>query len=898
MLLVVLMNNSRPLRNVNTVRLICMKTILRSIITGIPLFTGVLLCTTLCCNLFAVKDDAPTEIDPRFEKMVQPFFRQHCERCHSQKKAEGEFRVDLLTPGFGDLVNRGHWSEVVNVLNGHEMPPEDEPQPSVDSAAAVIDWVTENLAREERARRNSAIVLRRMNRDEYRNTIRDLAGVDVDVSGFPQDPSAGGFDNNGQTLSVSPLLLELYYRATGKILDKALVTEPQPPTLKWRFEPESGDSDSNRVVYDGQRLIVNGGKSRVEGDFKVMHHESWDRHLNIRDFALPHAGRYILRIRATGKVPTREEVVESAETYLRKRLDDQMKENPKGEKWHRQGYEETLKHFRTDPMYDYGPPRLKVTQTLAGQPRVITEFDVDASGNEFRNYEIPVDFTTDRAGFEVIYAYAIPRELENFWFQTGDNFARPEAWVDWIELEGPINLQWPPESHRRIMLSENFDTAPGDAMRRRPEAERIVETFLKRAFRRPVSKDELADKMRLYDAAAAMDGSLIEAIRPALAAVLVSPNFLYLAEPSTDSGIADATGAVSEAPNHRHRLDQYQIASRLSYFLWSSMPDDRLFSLASENKLTNPAVLESEVDRMLADPKADAFVENFAGQWLGLREVGANPPAEDLYPRYDRHLEQSIVGESQAFFAEILREDLSVMNFVASDFVVINERLGRYYGIPGVRGDHFRRVDVPKSVHRGGVVTQASVLSITSNGTRTSPVKRGTWVMKNILGIDPGLPVANAGDISPKVPGIDKATVRQRLEIHRTLPQCARCHNKIDPLGFALENFNAAGAWRDREGFGYKGRIDRNDPLIDASAKMIDGTEFVGVDGLQKVLLKQEDLFLKCLSGKLMTYALGRELGVADAPFVNQAVDHMNSNGDSLRSLIRWIVKSEVFQTK
>jgi hypothetical protein len=328
------------------------------------------------------------------------------------------------------------------------------------------------------------------------------------------------------------------------------------------------------------------------------------------------------------------------------------------------------------------------------------------------------------------------------------------------------------------------------------------------------------------------------------------------------------------------------------------MPDDELFNLAEQDRLTDPETLARQVDRMLSDPKSEAFVKNFAGQWLSLREVGSNPPAPDLYPRYDPHLEESIVKESEEFFKEILHSRLSLMNFVSSDFVVINERLARFYGIPNVRGDEFRKVKVPNGVHRGGIVTQASVLTITSNGTRTSPVKRGTWVMKNVLGIDLGLPVANAGDIAPKVPGLDKATVRQRLEIHRSLPQCARCHNKIDPLGFGLENFNAAGEWRDKEGFGYKGRVTPNDPEIDASSKMIDGTEFSGVDGLQTVLLKQEELFLNCLAGKLYTYALGRELGIADQPHVKAAVNHVRRRNKNLPALIQVIVASDPFLTR
>ncbi|MEZ5300399.1 MAG: DUF1588 domain-containing protein [Verrucomicrobiales bacterium] len=328
------------------------------------------------------------------------------------------------------------------------------------------------------------------------------------------------------------------------------------------------------------------------------------------------------------------------------------------------------------------------------------------------------------------------------------------------------------------------------------------------------------------------------------------------------------------------------------------MPDEPLFAAVGEWRSADPKRLYQQIDRMLADPKAEALCENFAGQWLDLRKIGANPPAPDLYPKYDRHLETSIAAESVGFFREILLNDLSVKNFIRSDFVTINERLARFYGIGGVRGDHIRKVAVDPEARRGGIVTQASILSVTSNGTRTSPVVRGTWILKNLLGTDPGLPVANVGEIAPKVPGIDKATVRQRLEIHRELPQCARCHNKIDPLGFALENFNAAGEWRDKEGFGYKGRIGRDDPDIDASAKMPDGTEFTGVAGLQDQLLQKEDLFLRCLAQKLATYALGREMGHADKPLLDGAIAHVKANGYTLRSLIHYLAASEPFLTK
>lgn len=830
-----------------------------------------------------------------FQKVVAPFVNIHCVRCHGPAKQEGHFRIDQhLKNEFTDPATKGKWSEVVNVLNSHEMPPEGEPQPKPEEVAKVVDWITEQMVRAELFRRDGQIVLRRLNRDEYRNTIRDLIGIDFDVSPFPLDPPAGGFDNNGKALTMSPLLTELYLDAARKILDRALVEGDQPPTIKWRFEIDSGDNDSNRKIYDKQSVIVNGGNNPVKNGFKVLHHDNWDKHLNARGYALKHEGDYIIRIRAAGFVPQRDAVVESARKALQGRFEKQVRENPKGEKYHHEQMERDLKHFATHRIYDYGPPRLRLIQNLGGQPKVLAEFDVDAPLDKPREYEVRARFTTEPAGLTIEYAYAIPRVLENFWFQGHDAFARPELYVDWFELEGPIHESWPPPSHRRL-LGNSLPSKDKE----REAAKSLIARFLRSAYRRPVTAAEIDEKLMLYDLVRADSPSFVQAIKTPLIAAMASPHFLFLAEPKVDESLGDSkVRPRSDRSTLTRQISDHEFAARLSYFLWSSLPDDELSKLADTGKLRDSKTLAAQVNRMLADEKSEAFVRNFAGQWLGLREVGANPPASDLYPQYDRHLETSITEEARAFFAEILKHDLSVLNFVGSDFVVINERLARFYGIPEVRGDEFRRVTVPAGVHRGGIVTQASMLTITSNGTRTSPVKRGTWVLKNVLGIDPGLPVANAGDIAPKVPGIDKATVRKRLEIHRTLPQCARCHSKIDPLGFALENFNAAGEWREQEGFGYKGRIERNDPKIDAASKLPDGTEINGVDELRTVLRQREDLFLNCLASKLLTYALGRELGIADQPTVKAAVAHTKKNGYALRLLIQFIVTSGSFESK
>jgi mono/diheme cytochrome c family protein len=849
--------------------------------------SAVAVAAALTASVAAAQSPAPAVAPDAagYEKTVAPFLAANCNKCHTGARPKGEFRTDPagLPNDFSDLTARGKWKEVVNVLNAHEMPPKKEKQPAPAEVAAVVDWIVGQTVRAETAKRDRTVVLRRLNRSEYRNTIRDLVGVDFDPEtfGFPNDPPAGGFDNNGGALGMSPLQLEMYLNAARTVVDRALVDGDRPAPVKWRFEPKVGDADRVRKRLDPKNNpIVNGGNNRQEGEWVVVHRNGWDKHVGARDFRVPAPGIYAVRVNAAGRVPTREEVVASAERILKKRQDDETARNPKGAKWHAEAYERDLAHFRADRMYDYGAPRAKLVVQLGPQPRTVAEFDVDAAPDKPKVYEHRVRFTTESAGVSFEYAYGIPSVLENFWLQGSDQFARPDLMISWFEIEGPLYDAWPPSSHTGIL----FDS-PTRASDERGYVREVLSRFMRRAYRRPVGAEEVDAKLRLYDAAR-KEKPLVEAVKMPLMAVLASPHFLFLAEPA---GPGDASARA---------LNDHELASRLSYFLWSTMPDEALSKLAEAGKLRDPATLTAQVDRMLADPKADALVKNFAGQWLSLRDVGANPPAPDLYPQYDRHLETSIVGESESFFREVLAGDLDARNFIKSDFVVINERLARFYGIPGVKGDAFRKVPVPAGVRRGGVVTQASVLTITSNGTRTSPVKRGTWVLKNLLGIDPGLPVANAGEIAPKVPGIDKATVRKRLEIHRQLDQCARCHNKIDPLGFALENYNASGEWREQEGFGYKGRIERNDPKIDASSMMPDGTEISGVEGLQKAMLAKEDLFLECLAGKMLTYALGRELGLADQPTVKAAVAEMKRGQYTLRSLIKAVVGSEPFRTK
>jgi mono/diheme cytochrome c family protein len=837
-----------------------------------------------CAGWTHAQEDEP--IDERYRAIVSPFLQKHCQECHGPADVQANFRIDESIPNrFEDASVRARWADVVDVLNSHEMPPEERPTPDAESIAQVVDWVTQQIVQAEMKLRENAVVLRRLNRSEYKNTIRDLTGVDFDVSGFPQDPYAGGFDNVGSSLSMSPMQMELYLEAARQIIDAAILDpdgDTQPTAVRWRFEIDSGSSDSNRVRIDGQNPIVNGGNNPVENGFKVLHHASWDKNLNVRDFALKHPGTYIIRFRAAGVIPSRDEVIRSATAILDHRLEQQMRDNPKGEKWHREQRERDIAHFKTDWIYNYGPPRVKVIQDLGGQPKTIAELDVPAPVSQPQVFEIRSDFTTQRAGVTLDYAYSIPSVLENFWMQNNDAFARPTLLVDWIEIEGPVFAQWPPKSHQMLMPQRL--TAENE----KELAENWIGRFARRAFRRPVSRSDVAPFQQLYSESRKKGATPTEAYKSALTAILVSPSFLFM----TETTQANAESVLSPSSP----ISEYELATRLAYFLWSSMPDSELLQLADQSKLRKSETLRTQVSRMLADPKSEAFIHNFTEQWLGLRELGNNPPATDLYPHYDRHLETSMREESLALFRTILKEDRNVLDFVDADYVVINERLARFYEIDGVRGDDFRVVPVRPQHHRGGLLTQAAMLCTTSNGTRTSPVKRGTWVLKNVLGTDPGLPVANAGDIAPKVPGIDKATVRQRLEVHRQLAQCARCHNKIDPLGLALENYNASGQYREQEGFGYKGRIEANDPRIDASSKLPDGTLIDGPGELKKALREKEGLFLKCLAEKLLTYSIGRELTLADQPAVQLIVSDAKKNDYRLEAMIQAIVQSSAFQ--
>jgi hypothetical protein len=440
-----------------------------------------------------------------------------------------------------------------------------------------------------------------------------------------------------------------------------------------------------------------------------------------------------------------------------------------------------------------------------------------------------------------------------------------------IEVEGPINKVWPPVHRRQV-----FPVRPagvGDEA----YARLVLEPFMKRAFRRPVSKADVERMLRLYRAERKAGKPFLQAMRLPLTTVLCSPDFLYISGPRKRQPAAHA------------------LASRLSYFLWRSMPDDELMAVAAGGDLARHDVLKAQMIRMLEDPRSDALVENFTRQWLGLRKIRNLQADRQLYPGYRLALQQAMVAESEAFFRHVLDNSLPVRLFIHSDFAMLNGEMARHYGIPGVRGDAFRKVSLPAGSPRGGVLGQASVLTATSNGVRTLPVTRGVFILEHLLGSPPPSPPPDVGQLEDvKAPRPD-ATTRERLELHRTNPNCARCHEKIDPLGFALENFDAVGQWRTHEMKFVQGQGHKQGAKVEANGQLPDGRRFGGVVQLKKLLLEDEQRFVQCLAEKMLVYALDRPIGFADRRFVDELCGKINANGATLSAMIEQIVISEPF---
>lgn len=535
----------------------------------------------------------------------------------------------------------------------------------------------------------------------------------------------------------------------------------------------------------------------------------------------------------------------------------------------------TLDHkFPVSAEYEF---RIEAEQDQAGTDAAKMVFSV--AGQEIKTFDVP-----NRRGRPKIYTIRIKIDAgrQPISFAFTNDFYDPDnpnpkrrdrnLYVDSFEVEGPLNLGPPAPSdiQRRLLFCGPADGSAGETC-----AEHILRSFARRAFRRPASDDEIRRLMKLYKEERIEGNSFEQSCKVALTAVLVSPHFLYRIE--TDP-------ANSSAP---HPINDYELASRLSYFLWSSMPDDLLLTLAAEHRLHQPAMLDAQVKRMLADPRADAFIHNFAGQWLELRNLATISPDPKIFPKFDLALRDDMRREGELFFGNLVKQDRSALELLDCNYTFLNDRLARFYGIDNVNGDQFRKVDFTpaESKERGGVLTMAGVLAVSAMPNRTSPVKRGKFILDQILGTPPPPPPANVPPLQEEGPSTKVQSVRERLEAHRANPACAACHAKLDPLGFALENFDAIGRWRDK---------DAGIP-IDSTGSLPNGEEIDGSAGLRKVLMAHKEQFLRAFVSKLMTYGLGRGTTQADAPMIREIYRAAERNDCRMSSIMSGIVHSDAF---
>jgi hypothetical protein len=728
-------------------------------------------------SLVSAASRAAKAEDASFEKTVEPFLAKNCALCHNAKIKTADVNLEGYRDAGAALRDRDVWERVLAKLETGQMPPAGSQKPNPEDVRAVEHWISSSLARLDRNTRPDPgrVTAHRLNRFEYNNTIRDLLGIDFHpADDFPADDAGYGFDNIGDVLSLSPVLMEKYLTAAEQIAKRAIFGDPILKPTQERYQSEAA-----KYVDPA-------------GAFETQHH-------------FPVTAQYEIHSSLAGKRP----------------MD--------------------------------GESPLKEALWLDGKQIKITDVPVDRTKPRQFDVRLSVSEGTHHLRAAILR----------------DGPPNRDTFVEYIEVRGPFQQKpaGSPESAKRIFVcgEHTLDCA-----------HRILAPLAHRAYRGPVSGQEINGLVHFVSMAQKEGDGFEQGIQLAIEAMLVSPHFLFRIE--HDSKPTD--------PSAVHQIGDVELASRLSYFLWSSMPDDELLAAAETKTLRRPGVLEAQVRRMLADPKSIALVDNFGGQWLEIRNLDTIKPDPERFPAFDSELRQAMRQETRLFFQAIIRDDRSILDFIDGKFTYLNERLARHYGIPGVVGPEFRRVDLTTD-QRSGVLTQASVLTVSSYPTRTSPILRGKWILENILNAPPPPPPPGVANLNESAVGTT-ASLRQQLEQHRSDPSCAVCHAKMDPLGFGLENYDAIGAWRT---------MDSKFP-VDATGTMPGGKSFETPAGLKAILKADSAAFSQCLTEKLLTYALGRGLETYDKRAVKSIVADLPAGGYKFSQLILDIVNSVPFEMR
>ncbi len=755
---------------------------------------------------------------------------KYCVGCHGEKMKAGGLVLDKLE--VDNPANAEIWEKVLGKLNAGMMPPPSAPRPDHETYHGLIRALETSMDRMAKAAPNAGRpAIHRLNRAEYTNAVRDLLSLDIDGKALlPADNSGYGFDNVADVLTVSPGLLERYLLAAKKVSRMAIgdaATKPATSVYDIPYMTLVQDERMSEDLPFGSR-----------GGVAIKHY-------------FPVDGEYEIRIKVQRNSLNIGNEIRGLDVQndIDVRLDGQR-----------------LKVFTLGGR-SYGAFSYTETEDIADSGLTV-KFLAKAGMRV-----VGISFNRDQWYVEGVGMSRLPPASDGYASgrKTETAYGRVNMGVDRVEVTGPFSGKTPVDSTSRKRI---FQCTAATAKDEDACARTILSSIARRAYRRPLVAADTQTLMDFYKAGRS-EGAFDSGIEKGLVRILTDPDFLFRVE-------KDPAGLK---PGTNFRVADLDLAARLSFFLWSSVPDDQLLTAASTGKLHEPAIFEAQVRRMLADKKASALVNNFFGQWLMVRNIATVRPDAKAFPDFDENLREAFQQETQLFLEAQLREDRPVTELITANYSFLNERLARHYGVPHVYGNHFRRVTLPESAHRAGILNQGSVLTVTSYADRTSVVLRGKFILENILGTPPPVPPANVPPLeNTKVEG----TLRQRMEMHRKNPVCANCHAQLDPMGFAFENFNGIGKWRTEDG----------KATIDPSGGLPDGTKFSGPAGFRDALVAKKDIFISTMTAKLLTYALGRGLEPADMPVVRQLIRETEASGNHWSTLILNITKSLPFQMR
>jgi cytochrome c551/c552 len=773
----------------------------------------------------------------------QALLNQYCVTCHNAKLKAGGLELDKLDLHRVDA-NAETWEKVARKLRAGMMPPAGAPRPDRHALDTLAGTVEEALDRAAAANPNPGRApLHRMNRGEYANAIRDLLAVDVDATTLlPADDSSNGFDNIADVLGISPALLERYVAAAAKI-SRLAVGDPGTAPLDVTYTVR-GDLSQNETL-DGLPLGTRGGTL-------VKHNFPLDGEYQIKLSLMKLSFGQVYGEGADGQEL---EVTVNGERVKLYKLEPVpmffMKAKPGAT-------------APPEPLTDPQEERVKMTPDIHLEFKLNAKAGPQTLGVAFlqKNYDANEDLV-HRPGASTFD----PNIGMQYGYDTVPHLAR-------VDITGPYHATGPGDTPSRRRIFVCHPSVPADEI---PCARKILSNLVRRAFRRAPTDADLESLLSFYQQERNKTGSFEAGIEIALRRILADPEFVFRFE----------APPANVAANGIYRISDTELASRLSFFLWSSIPDDELLNLGLQGKLHDPAVLERETRRMLADDRAHALASNFAGQWLYLRDLKSSNPDGREFPDFDDNLRQAFQRETELLFESVQREDRSVLDLLNADYTFVNERLAKHYGIANVYGPDFRRVPVP-SDERRGLLGQGSMLLVTSNANRTSPVQRGKWILENLLASPPPLPPPNVPPLKENSGDSAVASVRERMEQHRSNPACAGCHKIMDPIGLALENFDGVGQWRSTDS-GLK---------IDASGQLVDGTRVDGPASLRKALLDRPEAFVGAMTEKLLMYGVGRETKYYDMPVVRAVMRNAAGNQYRFSDLVLGIVKSAPFQMR